>query len=83
MCLAVITTMARAADGDTGAAVRQAFMRWMEAFNARDLGRACDLFALDLAAVYRGVPDRDFTQQCDHLRQTLTDPKRLSCYAPA
>ena len=61
VCLAVVATIARAADGDMEAAVRLAFMRWMEAFTARDSRQERDLLALDLAAVYRGVPDRDFT----------------------
>ena len=76
MCLAVVAPIARAADGATEAGVRQAFIRWMEAFNARDSEQVCDLFAPDLAAAYRGVPDRDFAQHCDRVRQTLADPKR-------
>lgn len=82
LCLFVSVTAAQAGDGDTERAVRGALTRWMEVFNARDQERVCDLFAPDLAAIYRGVPDRDFAQLCAHLRQVVVEPERRYRYAP-
>ena len=53
----------------------------MEAFNARDLGRVCDLFAPDLVAIYRDLPDRRFDQLCAHPRSVLGESARRFRYS--
>ena len=79
--LVAVATIARAGDGDPEHAVRQAFLRWTGAFNARDLGRVCDLFAPDLVAIYRDLPDRRFDQLCAHLRSVLGESARRFRYS--
>lgn len=40
------------------AAIRAAFARWTDAFDAGRAVAVCDLFSTDLAARFRGVPER-------------------------
>ena len=65
---ATAVTTAHADEAADKAAITARLNRWTADFNAKDPAGVCDLFAPDLAAVYRGVPDRDFAQLCDHLR---------------
>ena len=53
----------------------------MDAFNDCDHEKVCDLFAPNLAAMYRGVPDRAFAQLWAHLRQVLSEPDRRYRYS--
>jgi steroid delta-isomerase len=74
--LAIPSASPAAAQTSAEADIRAAFAQWTDDFNARRADRVCDLFAKDLAARYRGVPERGYARQCDLLTTALTDPKR-------
>jgi len=57
-------------------AIRAAFARWTDDFNAGRADAVCDLFANDLVARFRGAPERDHAAQCAALRGALSDRTR-------
>jgi len=61
--------------------IRSALEKWQSAFNDRDQGRVCDLFAPDLIANYQGQPQRDFTSLCQLLQTSLQDRDRIYRYS--
>src|SRR5438309_7664243 len=44
--------------------IRAALDNWTKAFNSRDAGHVCDLFARDLVAAYQGQPERNYDAIC-------------------
>jgi uncharacterized protein (TIGR02246 family) len=64
------------AQASADADIRAAFAQWTQDFNARRADKVCDLFAKDLVARYRGIPERGYARQCELLTTALTDPKR-------
>jgi uncharacterized protein (TIGR02246 family) len=74
-CLA-LSPLPAAAQPSAEAEIRTALAQWTDDFNARRSDRVCDLFAKDLVATYRGVPERGYARQCELLTTALTDPKR-------
>lgn len=61
--------------------IRVALTQWMDDFNARRADKVCDLFAPDLIADYRGLPERGYDRQCDILKGSLADRSRSFSYA--
>jgi len=71
----------RGESADTGTGqIRAALTAWKDQFNARDSRDACDLFAPDLVAVFRGQPVRNLSQVCGLLRRSLDDRSRRYHY---
>jgi steroid delta-isomerase len=83
LLVSVALTRMAAAQGDNPAqaAIRGALTHWMEAFNAGDAAKVCGLFAPDLIAQVRGQPDRSYTDLCDLLKRSLSDPTKTYTYA--
>lgn len=69
------------AQSSAEAEIRAAFAQWTQDFNARRADKTCDLFAKDLVANYRGVPERGYDRQCKILHDSLSDPERAYRYA--
>src|SRR5262249_42736195 len=82
LLLAVAGAQAFAED-EAAAQIRAALMRWTEAFNARDTGAVCDLFARDLRYDFRGARERGYDDICALLGRSLTDPGARYTYSPA
>lgn len=74
---AALPAAAGEADAD---AVRARLENWTADFNAGRSDRVCDLFAPDLRANYRGVPEKDFDTLCEGLREALADDGRAFRY---
>jgi steroid delta-isomerase len=80
--LAIVALSAPAlAQPSAEAEIRAAFAQWTQDFNARRADQTCDLFAKDLVANYRGVPERGYDRQCKILQDSLSDPARSYRYA--
>jgi uncharacterized protein (TIGR02246 family) len=60
--------------------IRAALDNWTKAFNARDAGRVCDLFAPDLVAIYQGQPERNYQAICELLSNSLRDREKSYRY---
>jgi uncharacterized protein (TIGR02246 family) len=60
--------------------IQLALENWKSAFNDRDEGRVCDLFAPDLIANYQGQPERNYTSLCQLLQTSLADRERTYRY---
>ena len=71
------------AEDEAAAQIRAALMRWTEAFNARDTGAVCDLFARELRYDFRGARERGYDDICALLGRSLSDPGTRYTYAPA
>jgi uncharacterized protein (TIGR02246 family) len=71
---------ADSADG-ARAAISSALEEWRTAFNERDEGRVCELFAPDLIANYQGQPERDYTALCELLTTSMRDTERTYYYS--
>jgi steroid delta-isomerase len=71
------------ADSTEGArdAISSALEDWRRAFNDRDEGRVCELFAPDLIANYQGEPERDHAALCELLTTSLRDTERSYHYS--
>src|SRR5688572_8508517 len=65
-----------AAQEDVAAAIRAALAQWTEDFNAGQADKVCGLFAPDLRADFRGLPERGHDEQCRLLQRALADPTR-------
>lgn len=65
---------------DAAAEVRAALEEWTADFNARRSDTVCDLFARDLIAQYRGLPERGYDLQCDILQRSLADAQKTFRY---
>jgi steroid delta-isomerase len=76
LLVAIAASPAAAQSSSAEAEIRAAFAQWTADFNAGRADRVCDLFAKDLVAQYRGVPERGYARQCDLLTTALADPKR-------
>jgi ketosteroid isomerase-like protein len=75
---------ALAAPGDDEAAIRQRFVDWTAAFNARDAAAACDLFAPDLRYAIPEQVDGTQAMMCGNLARILArDDLRLHYEEPA
>jgi steroid delta-isomerase len=61
-------------------AIRSALEQWKLAFNNRDEGHVCDLFASDLIANYQGQPELNYASLCQLLRSSLQDSTRTYHY---
>jgi steroid delta-isomerase len=72
---------ARASDEAARAEIAAALAQWTEDFNAGRADKVCGLFARDLRADFRGVPERGYQAQCDLLQRALSDPARRFSYA--
>lgn len=70
---------ARANDAADKAAIAGRLQHWAEAFNARDAAASCDLFAPDLIATMRGLPERGCV--CAQLAAALADRNKRMRYA--
>jgi steroid delta-isomerase len=84
LCLLAIVALsapASRAQPSAEAEIRAAFAQWTEDFNAKRADKTCDLFARDLVANYRGVPERGYDRQCKILHDSLSDPARAYRYA--
>jgi uncharacterized protein (TIGR02246 family) len=60
--------------------IRTALDNWTKAFNSRDVGHVCDLFARDLVAVYQGQPERNYDAICALLLNSLRDREKSYHY---
>ena len=83
VAVALTHTAAAQSDSAAQAAIRGALTQWMEAFNAGDAAKVCGLFAPDLIAQVRGQPERGYTDLCDLLKRSLSDPTKTYSYALA
>jgi steroid delta-isomerase len=79
--LVLATAPAHASDEAARAEIASALAQWTEDFNAGRADKVCDLFARDLRADFRGVPERGYEAQCDLLQRALSDPARRFSYA--
>ena len=61
--------------------IRAALVQWREDFNAGRADKVCDIFAPNLRADNRSVPERDFDAQCKLLHTVLGDRARSFSYA--
>ena len=61
--------------------IRAALANWTKAFNSRDVGHVCDLFARDLVAVYQGQPERNYDAICTLLSNSLRDSGKSYHYS--
>jgi steroid delta-isomerase len=66
--------------GSAEQAIGNALTEWRLAFNARDTGAVCGLFAPELRYDYRGFPERGFDEVCQLLRGSLADQTRKFSY---
>jgi len=71
----------RADSEAAGLAIRSALEEWRSAFNKRDEGHVCDLFAQDLIANYQGQPERDYASLCQLLRSSVQDTEKTYRYS--
>jgi steroid delta-isomerase len=83
--LALMPGMAPVASADPVAAsaentIREALTEWRLAFNARDTGAVCGLFAPELRYDTRGFPERGFEEVCGQLLGSLADQSRKYAY---
>jgi ketosteroid isomerase-like protein len=69
------------AHADPAADIRAALIQWKDDFNAGRADRVCALFAPDLRANVRGVPERDYATLCDLLQRSLNDRAKHYTYA--
>ena len=60
--------------------IRTALDNWTKAFNSRDVGHVCDLFARDLVAIYQGQPERNYQAICELLSNSLRDREKSYRY---
>ena len=70
-----------AAAADPASDIRAALIQWTDDFNAGRADKVCGLFAPDLRANVRGVPERDYTALCNLLQSSLADRARHYKYA--
>jgi ketosteroid isomerase-like protein len=61
--------------------IRSSLENWRSAFNDRDEGHICDLFAPDLIANYQGEPEHDYTSLCQLLHKSLQDREATYHYS--
>jgi uncharacterized protein (TIGR02246 family) len=79
-----LSSPARAQDDSPAqAAIRAALTQWTADFNAGNAEKACELFAPDLIAQYRGTPERGFNAICDQIKRSLGDRTKTYRYALA
>ncbi len=69
------------ASADPASDIRSALTQWTDDFNAGRADKVCGLFAPDLRANVRGVPERDYTALCNLLQSSLADRARHYKYA--
>jgi steroid delta-isomerase len=81
LAIVALSAPAARAQSSAEAEIRAAFAQWTQDFNAQRADKTCDLFARDLVANYRGVPERGYDRQCKILHDSLSDPERSYRYA--
>jgi steroid delta-isomerase len=81
ICAPLAASPARADDQAARAAIASALAQWTADFNAGRADRVCDLFAPELRADFRGLPERGHSEQCELLQRALADPARRFSYA--
>ncbi len=83
-CLLMSGAIAPALAGDAAdkAAIARRLQHWAEAFNARDAAASRDLFAPDLIATIRGLPERGRAAVCAQLATALADRNKRMRYVP-
>ena len=62
--------------------IRRALNAWPAAWDARDAGAVCDLFAPDAVFVYPGGPDRTYGQACAQFTDLINNSDRSIVYEP-
>ncbi|MBA3323877.1 MAG: nuclear transport factor 2 family protein [Rhodobacteraceae bacterium] len=62
------------------AAIRARLLGWAEAFNARDAGGVCEVFAADLISVVPDAPDAGKAAVCERLARLLEQDDRRFSY---
>jgi len=63
--------------------ITDALTQWTADFNAGDAEKTCALFSRELRSDYRGQSERDYYEQCDILKRSLSDTTRRYSYALA
>ncbi len=66
---------------DAAGEIKAALTQWTEDFNAGRADKVCGLFANDLRADVRGLPERGYEAQCELLKSSLADLTRKYSYA--
>jgi steroid delta-isomerase len=66
---------------DDAADIRARLEGWRDDFNARKADKICDLFAEEVIADVRGVPERTFDDVCGVLRNALADEAKRFTYS--
>lgn len=56
------------------------FTAWTNAFNHKELSASCDLFAKEVIADYRGVPQKNYAAICDGFKKIFSDKDRQYQY---
>ncbi len=59
----------------------QLFNQWTEAFNQKDLGGACSLFAKTVKAKYRGLPQKNFDDICNGFAKIFNEKNKNYSYS--
>jgi ketosteroid isomerase-like protein len=81
LLLAAAGRLSASAEDEDRTAIRAALERWTENFNAGRVETACDLFARDLRASFRGQPEKTFESLCSSLQKALGDDTKRYRYA--
>ena len=68
------------ADNQDGRLFHKILSDWTEAFNRRDLARACHLFSPVVVANYQGVPAKNYTTICDGFKTIFANTARRYQY---
>jgi steroid delta-isomerase len=75
----VVLAASAARAADAASEIRATLEAWTADFNARR-DTVCDLFARDLIAQYRGLPERGYDAQCTLLQHSLADAQKTYRY---
>ena len=70
-----------AAMADDAADIRATLEGWRDDFNAGKAGTVCDLFARDVIADVRGLPERTYDEVCGVLQKSLADEAKHFSYS--
>jgi steroid delta-isomerase len=66
---------------DDAGDIRSVLERWRDDFNARRSDVICDLFAREVIADVRGVPERTYDDVCGVLQKSLADEAKRFSYS--
>jgi len=81
LCVVVLVAPAGAAPARAANAIRAAFGKWTQDFNAGNAKAICALFAPDLRYDFRGYPERGYADICARLNRSLSDASKTYAYA--